>query len=135
MPVDVKVLRDKSTVRALCALASDEDADLVVTPASLASLGAANRLEIGIPLAAGLYLLRKQHDPFGAAVCLFWCGTALVGAGIYALIGEIAGEAGSAAPLAFVIAACLAGLTARSFAERSAASTCASAMSVRIAAT
>jgi len=40
--------------------------------------------EIGIPLAAGAYLLLKQRDPFGAAVCVFWLGTALVGVGIYA---------------------------------------------------
>ena len=39
--------------------------------------------EIGIPLVAGGYLLFKQRDPFGAAVCLFWLGTALVGVGIY----------------------------------------------------
>jgi len=37
--------------------------------------------EIGIPVVAGLYLLLKQRDPFGAAFCLFWMGTALVGAG------------------------------------------------------
>jgi hypothetical protein len=36
------------------------------------------------PLAAGAYLLLKQRDPFGAAVCLFWLGTALFSAGIYA---------------------------------------------------
>jgi hypothetical protein len=40
--------------------------------------------QIGIPLVAGGYLLRKQHDPFGAAVCVFWLGTALFGAGVYA---------------------------------------------------
>ena len=40
--------------------------------------------ELGVPLAAGLYLLLKQRDPFGAAVCLFWLGTAFVGAGVYA---------------------------------------------------
>lgn len=40
--------------------------------------------EIGIPVVAGLYLLLKQRDPFGAAFCLFWMGTALVGAGLYA---------------------------------------------------
>ena len=40
--------------------------------------------ELGIPIAAGVYLLLKQRDPFGAAFCLFWLGTALVGAGIYA---------------------------------------------------
>lgn len=40
--------------------------------------------EIAIPIAAGLYLLYKQRDPFGATVCLFWLGTALVGIGLYA---------------------------------------------------
>ena len=40
--------------------------------------------ELGIPVVAGAYLLIKQRDPFGAAVCLFWFGTALVGAGVYA---------------------------------------------------
>lgn len=40
--------------------------------------------EIGIPAVAGGYLLVQQRDPFGAAVCVFWMGTALVGAGVYA---------------------------------------------------
>ncbi len=40
--------------------------------------------EIAIPIVAGLYLLHKQRDPFGATVCLFWLGTALVGIGLYA---------------------------------------------------
>jgi hypothetical protein len=40
--------------------------------------------QIGIPVVAGGYLLHKQRDPFGAAVCVFWLGTALFGAGIYA---------------------------------------------------
>jgi hypothetical protein len=40
--------------------------------------------ELAIPIAAGVYLLLRQRDPFGAAVCVFWLGTALVGAGIYA---------------------------------------------------
>lgn len=40
--------------------------------------------QIGIPIVAGGYLARKQNDPFGATVCLFWLGTALFGAGIYA---------------------------------------------------
>jgi len=40
--------------------------------------------QLGIPVVAGTYLLHKQRDPFGAAVCVFWLGTALVGAGIYA---------------------------------------------------
>lgn len=37
-----------------------------------------------VPLGAGAYLALKQRDPFGAAVCLFWLGTALVEAGVYA---------------------------------------------------
>lgn len=40
--------------------------------------------ELAIPLIAGVYLLRAQRDPFGATVCLFWLGTALAGAGVYA---------------------------------------------------
>lgn len=40
--------------------------------------------EIAIPIVAGVYLLTKQADPFGATVCLFWLGTALVGIGLYA---------------------------------------------------
>lgn len=40
--------------------------------------------QLGIPVVAGVYLLRKQGDPFGAAVCVFWLGTALAGAGVYA---------------------------------------------------
>jgi hypothetical protein len=40
--------------------------------------------ELGVPLMAGAYLAIRQRDPFGAAACLFWFGTALVGAGVYA---------------------------------------------------
>jgi hypothetical protein len=40
--------------------------------------------QLGIPIAAAGYLLYKQRDPFGAAVCLFWLGTAMFGAGVYA---------------------------------------------------
>lgn len=40
--------------------------------------------ELAVPVAAGVYLAVKQRDPFGATVCLFWLGTALVGAGVYA---------------------------------------------------
>ena len=43
----------------------------------------------------------------------------IVGAGIYALIGKVAGEAGMATPLAFVLSAFVAGLSALSFAELS----------------
>ncbi len=40
--------------------------------------------QVGVPIAAGVYLAVKQRDPFGAAVCAFWLGTALVEAGHYA---------------------------------------------------
>lgn len=40
--------------------------------------------QLAIPVIAGLYLLVKQRDPFGAAVCVFWLGTALFSAGVYA---------------------------------------------------
>ncbi len=51
-------------------------------------------------------------------VVLYGLGTT-VGAGIYALTGEIAGRAGMHAPLAFLIASALAAFTALSFAELS----------------
>ena len=50
---------------------------------------------------------------------LYGLGTT-VGAGIYALIGEIANVAGSLAPWSFLLAAMLAGFTALSFAQLSA---------------
>ncbi|MGE0160133.1 MAG: hypothetical protein AB7T31_12050 [Gemmatimonadales bacterium] len=40
--------------------------------------------QLGIPLAAAGYLLHRQRDPFGAAVCIFWLGTSMFGAGVYA---------------------------------------------------
>jgi hypothetical protein len=40
--------------------------------------------QFAVPLTAAFYLARKQRDPFGALVCLFWLGTALVDAGVYA---------------------------------------------------
>ncbi len=43
----------------------------------------------------------------------------IVGAGIYALVGKVAGEAGMATPLAFLISMLVAGLSALSFAELS----------------
>lgn len=49
-------------------------------------------------------------------VTLYGMGT-MLGAGIYALVGEMAGMAGYLAPLAFLLAAALALLTALSFAE------------------
>lgn len=50
---------------------------------------------------------------------LYGLGT-IVGAGIYVLTGEVAGEAGMSAPLAFALAAVIAGFTAFSYAELSA---------------
>jgi amino acid transporter len=50
---------------------------------------------------------------------LYGLGT-ILGAGIYVLIGEVAGAAGMAAPSAFLLAAFLAGVTAFSYAELSA---------------
>ncbi len=50
---------------------------------------------------------------------LYGLGT-MLGAGIYALIGEVAGAAGLFAPAAFILASVIAGLTAASFAELSA---------------
>lgn len=40
--------------------------------------------QILIPVSAAAYLAWKQRDPFGALLCIFWLGTSLVGAGIYA---------------------------------------------------
>ncbi len=47
---------------------------------------------------------------------LYGLGTT-IGAGIYALVGEVAGAAGLHAPLSFVVAAILAGVTGLAFAE------------------
>ena len=52
-------------------------------------------------------------------IALYGLGN-ILGAGIYVLIGEIAGIAGSLAPFAFMLAAAVAALTASSFAEFSA---------------
>lgn len=51
-------------------------------------------------------------------LALYGLGTT-IGAGIYALVGEVAAVAGMHAPVAFLIAAVMAGLTAFSFAELS----------------
>lgn len=47
---------------------------------------------------------------------LYGLGT-ILGAGLYVLVGKIAGIAGMAAPLAFLVAALLAALSALSYAE------------------
>ncbi|HIF49693.1 MAG TPA: amino acid permease [Cytophagales bacterium] len=49
-------------------------------------------------------------------ITLYGLGT-VIGAGIFVLIGEVAGSAGMFAPVAFLVASLLAGLTAFSFAE------------------
>lgn len=54
-----------------------------------------------------------------AQVTLYGLGTT-IGAGIYALIGAVAGVAGAHAPMAFVLASILVAFTALSFAEMSA---------------
>ncbi len=54
----------------------------------------------------------------GPLLIFYGLGT-MLGAGIYALIGEVAGAAGIFAPASFVLAAAIASLTAASFAELS----------------
>ena len=51
-------------------------------------------------------------------VSLFGLGN-ILGAGIYVLIGRVAAESGYYAPLSFIVAACIAAITAFSFAELS----------------
>ncbi len=51
-------------------------------------------------------------------ICLYGLGN-ILGAGIYVLIGKVAGEAGNLAPLSFFLASLIAGITAFSFAELS----------------
>ncbi len=56
--------------------------------------------------------LKKQLNT--VQILLYGVGT-MLGAGIYVLVGKVAGYAGSLAPLSFVIAGVLAGLTAYSY--------------------
>ena len=49
-------------------------------------------------------------------ITLYGLGT-IIGAGIYVLIGKVAGQAGIYAPVAFIVAAFIAGVTAFSYAE------------------
>lgn len=67
------------------------------------------------------YAGAMNHSPLNRTLSLhqmvlYGLGTT-IGAGIYALVGEIAGLAGYLAPLAFLVASLLAALTALSFAE------------------
>ena len=59
-------------------------------------------------------VLQRELGP--VLLTLYGLGT-ILGAGIYVLIGEVAGAAGLLAPLAFVLAALVASLTALSFSE------------------
>lgn len=56
----------------------------------------------------------------GLGLLTFWGVGTIVGGGFYALIGEVAREAGLLTPLAFLVAALVAGFSALSFAELSA---------------
>lgn len=49
-------------------------------------------------------------------ITLYGLGT-IIGAGIYVLVGQVAGMAGMHAPIAFVLAGIVAGFTAFSYAE------------------
>ncbi len=53
----------------------------------------------------------------GLGLFLFYGIGNIVGAGIYVLIGKVAGAAGYGAPVAFLVAAVVAGLTGRSYGE------------------
>ena len=56
----------------------------------------------------------------GLALLTFYGLGNILGAGIYVLIGKVAGSAGMAAPLAFLMASVVAGVTALTYAELSA---------------
>jgi basic amino acid/polyamine antiporter, APA family len=63
----------------------------------------------------------SRHSPLAREIgtpllTIYGLGT-ILGAGIYVIIGEVAGAAGFLAPLAFLLAAAVAGLTALSFSE------------------
>lgn len=60
------------------------------------------------------------HRRIGLWLLIFYGVGVMVGAGIYVLVGKVAGGAGALTPLAFLIAGAAAGLTALSFAELSA---------------
>ena len=59
---------------------------------------------------------RLSRDLGLGLILLFGLGN-IVGAGIYALIGRVAGESGTATPLAFLLAMLIASFSALSFAE------------------
>ncbi|MFP4003529.1 MAG: APC family permease, partial [Alphaproteobacteria bacterium] len=73
--------------------------------------------EAGPPAGAGQPALRRTLSL--PMLTLYGVGTT-VGAGIFVLLGEVVGAAGVFAPLSFLLAAALAGLSALGFAELSA---------------
>jgi APA family basic amino acid/polyamine antiporter len=77
---------------------------------------AAVPVEPGRPAPEGPSLQRAIRLP---GLVLYGVGTT-VGAGVYGLLGVVAGRAGASAPLAFLLASILAAFTALSFAELSA---------------
>ena len=68
------------------------------------------------PLPEATTLKRSLSLPL---ITFYGIGT-IIGAGIYVLIGEVAGRAGMYAPVAFSLAALIAGFSAFSYAELSA---------------
>lgn len=76
-------------------------------------MGLGDRMGTGPALIPNARLQREVSLPM---LVLYGLGTT-VGAGIYALTGEVAGVAGMRAPLSFLVAAVLAGVTGLSFAE------------------
>lgn len=68
---------------------------------------------VSLPMSGPVTLKRSLSLPL---LVLFGLGTT-IGAGIYALMGEIVGAAGYLAPLSFLMAALLGGVTALGFAE------------------
>ena len=65
---------------------------------------------------AGTQAPRLQRRLGVALLCFYGLGTT-IGAGIYVLVGKVAGLAGTAAPLAFLLSSAVAAFTALSFAE------------------
>ncbi len=60
---------------------------------------------------------RSLHRALGLTAVLFYCLGDILGAGIYALVGEVAERAGPSVPLAFGLALVVATFTALSYAE------------------
>ena len=76
-------------------------------------VGSENGMNPGLEAGEGLSLKRSLGLPL---LTLYGLGV-IIGAGIYVLVGEIAGQAGMATPLSFLVAAGIAALTGLSYAE------------------